>query len=159
MKKLIFTIGFLSFAVLGLVAQTTRQNETREEARKRIDASKVAYITTYLELSSKESSEFWPLYNIYQAEMRELRNNRGERKKIEEMTEAEASTRLDAYLTWSTKINALTNQHMQKFRKVLSDKKVLMLLKAENDFKKQMVKRYADRNSDRGDKSRDEKDK
>ena len=159
MKKLIFTLGFLSFLILGLSAQDARSNETREEARKRIDASKVAYITTYLNLSSEESAVFWPLYNAYQTEMREIRGDRSKRKKIADLNETEASIRLEQYLSRSKQMNALTNQHVEKFRTVLSDKKVLMLLKAENDFKKQMVKRYADRKGERDDKIRDEEDK
>lgn len=150
MKKIILLLAFVLSILSISIAQSGDKDHNREESRKRIEASKVAYMTTYLDLSSDESAKFWPIYNQYQSELKALRGERGERKEISEMTDAEASNKLDQYIANSKKKLDLNTKYMTKFRSVLSDKKVLMLTKAEGEFKKQMVNRYADR---RGSKS------
>lgn len=158
MKKLILSIAFfLSILSMG-IAQSGDKSHNHEDSRKRIEASKVAYITTYLDLSSEESAKFWPIYNEYQAEIKALYGDRGQRKKTSELTDAEATTKLDQYITISSKKSDLKSKYMTKFRSVLSDKKVLMLTRAEGEFKKQMVKRYAERKGKRdGDKGKRKK--
>ena len=145
MKNIILSLAFiLSFLSLS-IAQGGNNSEDREASRKRIEASKVAYMSTYLDLSSDEAAKFWPVYNEYQAELKALYGDRGERKKTSELTDAEATNKLDQYISMSSKKSDLKVKYMTKFRTVLSDKKVLMLSRAEGEFKKQMVKRYAER--------------
>jgi hypothetical protein len=43
-----------------------------------IEAVKVAFITQKLNLSSSQAEKFWPLYNNYQREMREIFKQRRE---------------------------------------------------------------------------------
>jgi len=149
MKKLILSLVFILSVLSISIAQGNDRPQNREDASKRIEASKVAYMTTYLDLTTAESAKFWPIYNEYQAKLKELRDERGERKEISEITDAEASARIDQYLARSAKKTEIKAKYITKFRSVLSDKKVLMISKAEGEFKKQMVKRYADRRGDR----------
>lgn len=142
MKKLLLSISFLIGFVALNMAQTT---ENEEASRKRIEASKVAYITSYLDLSTGEAEKFWPVYNEYQTKSKALREQRGKRKSYDEMTDADASARLDKYIDLSAKRSALKIEYINRFRAILSDKKVLMLNKAESDFRKQVVKKYAER--------------
>jgi len=144
MKKSILSLAIILSFAASTFAQDGDRQRNREESRKRIEASKVAYMTTYLDLSSEEAAKFWPVYNEYQAELKALRGNRGERKKTSELSEAEATEKLNQYITMSSKKAGITEKYIAKFRTILSDKRVLMLLKSEGDFKKQMVKRYAE---------------
>ena len=152
MKKLLLSISFLlGFAALN-IAQTT---ESEEASRKRIEASKVAYMTSYLDLSTIEAEKFWPVYNEYQAKSKALREQWGKRKDYDQMTEAEASSMLDKYMDISAKRSTLKLDYMKRFRTILSDKKVLMLNRAESDFRKQVVKKYAERKRSNDNPNRD----
>ena len=53
------------------------ENRPRKE---KVEAMKIGFITDYLDLSSEEAKEFWPVYNKYQDEMEVLR--RGRRQNI-----------------------------------------------------------------------------
>ncbi len=149
MKKIILSFGLLLFITGLSIAQDHDKKHDHEESRKRIEASKAAYMTTYLDLSSEEAAKFWPVYNEYQEEMKSM-YKRGEQMKISEMSDAEASKRLDQHITMSSDRSNLTAKYLTKFRSILPDKKVLMLTRAEGEFKKQMVKRYANHKGKKG---------
>jgi len=91
------------------------------------------------------SKKFWPVYNEYQKAKKDLYGPRGERKKTSELTDAEATAKLNKYISMETEKANLKASYLEKFRIILTDKKVLMLTRAEGEFKKQVVKRYADR--------------
>ena len=68
MKKLIIILFFL-FPLLAL-AQNPRLGEEK------IEATKIAFFTQKLSLSSDEAKIFWPIYNDYQKEQGNLRRER-----------------------------------------------------------------------------------
>lgn len=41
----------------------------------RLEALKIAYITKNLDLSPEEAQKFWPIYNLYSAELKQARQN------------------------------------------------------------------------------------
>ena len=45
----------------------------REENRNKIKTLKIAYITEQLSLTEKEAEKFWPIYNVYEDQMNQLR--------------------------------------------------------------------------------------
>ena len=147
MKKIFFTLSFLLFATCIAFGQRGNSNMS-EESRKKIEASKVAYMTTYLDLTADESARFWPVYNEYQEKVHEMRKARGERKKISELTDSEATIRLDKYLAYEAQKLQLKKEYIAKYRKIISDTKVLMIYYAESEFRKQMVKRYTENKGD-----------
>lgn len=160
MKKIILSIACIIGLAALSIAQDGDRSKNREESRKKLEASKVAYITSYLDLSAAESADFWPVYNEYKKAHKELKGAKGDRKKVSDMTDAEATTKLDQYISMSTEQAALKAKYLKKFRLILSDKKVLMLNRAESEFKKQVVKRYADgRRGDRQGGSRGDQKK
>lgn len=114
--------------------------------KERIRALKVAYITEKLDLTVKESQAFWPIYNIYEAQMEEIHTK--ERKHLRSLKDnwegiseekAQESVRLlldtqqDRYNSKETLINQL--------RSVISYKKTLLLMKAEEDFKRDLIRK------------------
>jgi len=156
MKKLILSfVCILGIASMS-IAQDGDKRANREDSRKKLEASKIAYMTSYLDLSIEEAANFWPIYNEYQKAKKDLQGPKGERKKTADLTDAEATDRLNTYISMESKKAQLIATYIEKFRTVLSDKKVLMLTRAEGEFKKQVVKRYADRR--RGGKPGGERD-
>lgn len=68
MKRILFTLFcFLGFAVAGL-SQTVTPKDGRT-----LEAYKIAYLTRKLNLSIDEAQRFWPLYNKYVDEIRQVK--------------------------------------------------------------------------------------
>ncbi|MBT8221177.1 MAG: hypothetical protein KJP00_15220, partial [Bacteroidia bacterium] len=141
MKKLIL----LSIMMLAMGISLSAQKTDRDDAdsKKKVEASKVAFITTYLDLSSDEAAKFWPVYNEYKNKSSDLRSKMNNKRKAAELTDDESTTKLDAMLEADSKKVTLKKTYYTKFRDILSDKKILMLMEAEREFRKQMVRHYA----------------
>ncbi len=137
MKKLFFIL-FLS--VISLQAQ--------EGKHEKIKALKTAYITDQLALTSSEAERFWPIYNSYEEKFHSLkRQERNEifqklRDGIEKLTDAEANELIDKNLIIETNELELRKQMTIELRKVISPKKIILLKKTENDFKRELLERY-----------------
>ena len=113
--------------------------------REKYEAEKVAYITKQLNLSVKESQEFWPLYNEYQNKkddifisLRKIHKNIV--KDFDNISDQDAEKALNQISDLKVQQAELSKEYEKKFLKVLPPKKVLLLYKAERDFKKTLLK-------------------
>lgn len=133
---LIVLISFSSFA--------------QKDKHERIKALKTAFLTEALELSSKEAQAFWPIYNehsdqlhdLYERERREVKDKL---KSAENMSESTYETLLETHLTIDESKMSLRRTLVENLEGVISKKKVLKLFKAEDDFRKKLIKEYRDR--------------
>ena len=117
-----------------------------ERKGERIESFKIAFITKRLDLTSEEATRFWPVYNQYQSELKELRDKN---KKvlmnayinIETMSDKEIELVLDdEYAFKQNELNVI-KKYLPQFKLVLPVRKVAKLFKAEEDFKTELLKR------------------
>ena len=135
MKTLTSIVFILSFSLI-----TFGQSN-----RDKIKTLKIAYITEKLDLSEKEAQQFWPIYNNYEEENSKLRNEASEtRKKInfETLSEEDAKQFLKDMRLNDKKRQATENDFIDRLTKLISAKKVIMLHKIEDDFKRKMFDEY-----------------
>ncbi|MGO3182119.1 MAG: hypothetical protein ACTIJ9_04730 [Aequorivita sp.] len=137
MKNLLFI--FL-FSIAGLQAQ--------EGKHEKIKALKTAYITDKLALTSTEAERFWPIYNKYREEFHTLKVQEHNdifqklHNGIEKLTDIEANELIDKDLSIEASKLALRKEMTSELRKVISPKKIILLKKTENDFKRELLERY-----------------
>lgn len=119
----------------------------RKENRDKIKSLKVAFITEHLALRAKEAQQFWPVYNDYEDKREALR--RKERTQIRnkirdaaDLTEKEAALLLTQYLSFEEEEEELDRSFLKEISKVISAKKTLLLLRSEEEFKRQLIKQY-----------------
>ena len=137
----------LLFVGTGLYAQNDRKD--------RIKALKTAFITERLDLSSAEAEKFWPIYNAYETKMEGIR--KGERREIhmklkgglESISESEASALIDKSIAYREKEIANRKLLIQDLSSAISAKKIIRLIKAEDDFKRKLLERMKKRNKNR----------
>lgn len=137
MKKLFFIL-FLS--AISLQAQDGKHEK--------IKALKAAYITEKLALTSSEAEKFWPIYNSYWVKYHALKMQ--ERcdiyeklcEGIENYTDKEANEMIDKNLSIEASELELRKQLTVELRKVISPKKIILLKKTEDDFKRKLLERY-----------------
>ena len=113
----------------------------------KIKSLKVAYITEKLSLDSKEAQEFWPIYNEYEEKRHALiRKEHSQIKdKLEssdDLSEEESKKLLTLKISIEEDEEELDKAFLIKVSKVTSAKKALLLLKAEEDFKRDLIKQY-----------------
>jgi hypothetical protein len=143
MKKYIYLVAIIATISLNAMAQKGE----------RLEAMKIGFITERLNLSSDEAKIFWPVYNKFTEDLKKLRQStKGkiaeEMDEMPAMTDAEAEKVLNDMVSFKINEAELLKKYATEFKKVLPVKKVVLLFKAENDFKRELLKKLAQRNRD-----------
>ncbi|MGI8893298.1 MAG: hypothetical protein ACR2GN_07530 [Bacteroidia bacterium] len=143
MKNLIFTLLFI---FSGLIAFTQPGEKKFEERKEKIEALKVAFITKELNLTTEEAKSFWPVYNKFEEEMHTLRKSRrSERREmkaeIENMGDKEAEQFVNNEIAFRQNELDIIKKYHPQFKQVLPVKKVALLIRAEEDFKRELLRK------------------
>lgn len=151
LHKSVLAIAIALFSFVGL-----SQDETPKQSKKdKIEQLKIAYITKELDLSTEEAEKFWPVYNemnealkaekkARRAKTNELRNN------FETLSEKQIEEKTIAILDSEIAEAELKKTHTQKIAKVIGYKKMVMLLRVEKQFKKELLNRLNERKGQGG---------
>ena len=142
--KFLIAIVFLSFFTNSFAQRGERKKDE-------IESFKIAFITKRLDLTTDEATKFWPVYNQYQDELKDLRvkNRRAllnVYQNIETMSDAEIAKVLDDELAFKQNELNVTKRFLPQFKTVLPVRKVAKLFKAEEDFKTELLKRMQQNN-------------
>jgi hypothetical protein len=137
MKK----IAFITVLLLSLSSVYAQKFE-------KVKALKTAFITDRLDLSSSEAEKFWPIYNQYEKELHQFQvidrltilNQISESGGIKIMTEKDASILIQKVLDLNDKIHNAEKDKYIALKKVISSQKILLLIKTEEGFKKELFK-------------------
>ena len=148
MKKLKQTLLFCF-----LLASITSfgQKEKWEEKKNQIETQKIAYITSKINLTPKEAEVFWPLYNQMQKERDVLTQEHGKSMKkihdgdINTMSDEELTKIANSEFEFEQKMLDLKKKYHSEFLKVISIKKIVLLEKAEHEFRKELLKKLKDK--------------
>jgi hypothetical protein len=118
--------------------------------RDRIKTLKVAFITERVGLTSEEAQQFWPIYNEHEDNLEEIR--RKERAELEvniaraqDLSNTDSERLLDRLLELQFEKQKVDQEFLSRLRTVIPAKKVLLLVKAEEDFKRQMIQEFRKR--------------
>ncbi|SRX55730.1 hypothetical protein [Aequorivita sp. CIP111184] len=147
MKKLFF--------IFLLATVTINAQDGKHE---KIKALKTAYITEKLALTSSEAEKFWPVYNRYEEKFHDLRKKEKSeifqklRNGLDNLNETEANNLIDKSLSLESEELELRKQMITELRNVISPKKIIILKKAEDDFKRELLDRYRQSKGEKGSK-------
>ncbi len=122
----------------------------RNQAQERIKTLKVAFITERLSLSSSEAQAFWPIYNAHEENLeglkrRERREIRSKLVDFESLSEREAANLLQQSMALEKEKHSLNMQFMDEISQVISAKQAFLLIRAEEDFKKRLLREIQQR--------------
>ena len=119
--------------------------EERKERQELIQAQKVAFISSQLELTTAEAEKFWPVFNEYEAEIEKVRRaHRTEMKKlkdIDNLSEEEAYAITEKVLNLEGKNSKIRKDYLVKFAAVLGKKKAAKVYIAEEKFKRELLRK------------------
>lgn len=135
-NKYIFIFAFCLFG-LAIIAQPGTK-------RDKIEALRVSFISQKVILTTQETQLFWPLYNEYNDKLDNIKKSFRQQfiKDVDFnlLTEKEAEAYLNAELSVKQKEYELNKEYYDKFKKVLPIKKIALIRRAEEDFKKELIK-------------------
>jgi hypothetical protein len=105
-----------------------------------IEAVKVAFITQKIDLSSSQAEKFWPIYQDYQREIREVFKQRKEAR-----NQKNGNDKVDGELDFEGRLLEVRKKYKQEFSKVIPPEKVLQFYSAEREFRETMIKELKER--------------
>lgn len=135
--KHIISILILMLSINITFAQTDSKKD-------KIDALRVSFITKKVAFTNQESQAFWPLYNEMNDKLEAARKTfklqYNAKTNYDFATDKEAEAYLAAEVNLKQKEFEIYRDYYEKFKKVLPVKKVAAVKRAEEDFKKELIK-------------------
>jgi predicted DNA-binding transcriptional regulator YafY len=127
MKKFIL---FSALALLG--GALTAQDDKIENFKK-------DFLLKELELTPQEAEAFFPIYNEYSGKRKEAR--RSLRREMQNLNTDAGNSSVDKLMDKEQDMVDLQKEYLDKFRKVIPEKKVIKLLEAEKKFKMMLLQK------------------
>ena len=134
-----------------LAGMSASAQPDRGDWKERMQSGKIAFLTMEIGLTPDEAQKFWPIYNQVSEEldkaMHETFASYMELEKAlnENKADKEISKCLDRYLDALEKQNEIRDDSVEKYRKILTDKKVAKIFVAEEKFRRQHIRRLHSR--------------
>ncbi len=140
MKKVIALVVLLcSFMSVLRAAGGCDQHLSREEFR----AKQKAYIIEQAGLTKDEAAKFFPIYFELQDKKKKLNDESWEvmrRSKDEKVTEAQYEGINEKVINNRIAADQLDKNYLSKFKKILSNKKIFLVQRAEMRFHREMIR-------------------
>ena len=117
--------------------------------KKQVEADRVGVYTRILNLTPAEAQKFWPVFNAYQDELEKnraiIRQKREDViKNYDKMTDAAFEGTIDEFTTLAQNELDIRKKYIVEFKKVLPVRKVILLQKAEMEFKRELLHSFRD---------------
>ena len=133
----------LTLIILFSITATVLFGQKVGTTSEKIETYRVAFFTQKLDLTEEESKDFWPVYNAYQKELKQLRGSEHKlsRGSYEEMSDEELEKAIEKRFEIRQKQLDLEKQYYKKFKAVLPMKKVAKLPRVERAFRSELLKK------------------
>jgi len=137
MRKVASVLVFAAVAVIGATISQAQDRSDIAASRAATEADRQAIVGRNLPMTDEQAKAFWPAYRDYRGEMEKL----GDRivnlmldfsKSYEKLTNEQATSMLNDYLSIETDGAKLRTEWVPKFGKILPPKSVVRLFQIEN---------------------------
>ena len=148
MKK-ILVIAFL-LVTSGVIAQENQQatEKASENARAKLDAARIALITDRLSLTPEQAQAFWPLYNEYAEQRRQMHMEYKEKRQgldLQNLSEQQQKELLNQRIEEKQRQLNLESKYGERLLNVINARQLMALKKAEEDFRAMILRRIEQR--------------
>jgi hypothetical protein len=140
-----FLTGILIILITSAQVFSQPPGSGMEDKREEIESMRIAFITKRLELSPEDSQRFWPVYNELDGELQAMRKkHRAEAKDFEsgldQLNDSQIEDHLQKRFAHRQEELDLRKKYHGEFKEVLSMQQVAKLYRAEEDFKRELLK-------------------
>jgi Spy/CpxP family protein refolding chaperone len=130
------------------------QGDKMKDKKEQIKALKVSFLTTELDLTTREAEKFWPIYNTFDDKQFEIRHqkmkafkNRMSDSAIDQMSDKEANVLLSQMESADEELYLSRKQFTNNLKVVLPTVKIIKLRKSEEDFNRKLLHQYRNKSS------------
>ncbi|MCF8363857.1 MAG: hypothetical protein K9G70_14670 [Prolixibacteraceae bacterium] len=152
---------YLKLIILGFLISFSAQSFAGKRVQDKFDyekfkSEKIAFFTDALDLTPDEAAVFWPVYNEYEKKKWELMKERRQFEKdlddndLDKLSEEECIALTRKFSSLPQEDAELNKEYNEKFLKVLPAQKVVKLYITEMDFRHHMLRKYRDKDDDKG---------
>lgn len=155
MKKILVIAASLFLLSSALYAQSGQgERMNKGERKEKVEAMKIAYLTNQLDLTPTEAQQFWPVFNEYETKIQAIRQSRRKDKKegsdnLDQLTDKEVEALIDSEVGFRQKELDVLKEYHAKFKAVLPIRKVAKLYRAQEDFKRELLKKIQERKGEK----------
>jgi Spy/CpxP family protein refolding chaperone len=147
----VLALSVFTFSAVMFVTPSFAQRKSEEEL-KQIQDAKVAVITNRLNLTTEQSTEFWPVYNEYSRKRRDIHREQrkiiSDKKSTGTVTDEQVLANLKEVQDLRQKELDLEKEYQNRFLKVISATQLAELYKAEKSFNDMLLQRLRQRRPD-----------
>lgn len=144
MKRVVIIIIVIATSVVGWA----QNQEPNGNAKSKLEAARIAIITERLNLTPAEAEKFWPLYNQFAQERRNLQQQALQARKgldMQNLTEEQSKRLVKAHQQFKQDKLDLENKYTARINNVITARQMIALKKAEDDFRKMILNRLEQR--------------
>lgn len=157
MKNIHKILLILSFCLPGILQAQERDPENgpqrqgmTKEQKEELESMKVAFLTKKLELTPDEAKKFWPVYNQAGNELDKLREARMKqhreiRDRKDQLTDKDYEKMVDNEIIYRQQELDIMKKYSSQYKQILPMRKVAMLYRAEEEFKKELLQRMREK--------------
>lgn len=154
-KHVITAICFLCISSMAFAQTGEKRMQVREQRLERVESMKVAYLTKKLNLDTESAQKFWPVYNEFNNQMKAIRNEhlqeiKEARQNWEGLTDKKKEELMQSKFHMEQAEVDLKKEYHETFKNVLSVDQVAKLYRAEEGFKKHLIREMRDHNRVQG---------
>ncbi len=148
MKKLIFLL------LVGWMIPAAAQNQKTVNADKLIE-KKLDFLRERLLLDDTQFRAFAPVFRRYETQRMALARQRHDlvkdlrKERLSQLSDADVSHRLDRILEIDEKMFLLKKEYYRQLKKILPPRKILALVRADNQFRRLLLQRRRHRAMER----------
>jgi len=142
MKTLTYTLLLTIFISVNAFSQGGKHMQKRNEIMKK----QIEFVISELQLTEKEKKEFVPIFKDFNLKKEEFYSEKRKRmfsfhKNSLNYSDADLTDLADFLVNTDLKLAELGKIYNEKFKKVLPPMKVILLHKAEHEFKRKLIKK------------------
>jgi hypothetical protein len=143
---LLLGFGYTSFGQLRPVHPVFRRPPNFEQRvirrQNKVEQVREVYISRRLKMTSDESEKFWPVYRRYQDALTAVREKQ---TKNSSKAQPDGADQVNNELFYEGEIVKIRQFYTNEFLKILPPDKVSELLKAEKEFRDELIKQLRER--------------
>lgn len=132
----------LILLIVGLYPAANAQDDSPGK-NEQMESMKIAFITRSLNLTPKEAAAFWPVYNEFSNQIKNIRKKEKDRtdafKSKANPDDQESDKYIADHFNGKQQEIDITRKYISEFRKVLPAFKVAQLITLDQEFKKQLL--------------------
>ncbi|MBK5284179.1 MAG: hypothetical protein JJE25_02160 [Bacteroidia bacterium] len=125
--------------------------------KEKLESLKIGFLTERLKLTPDEAKVFWPVYNQFQDELEKVRKQRREtfrnpNETFDDISDRDLEKMIDNEIILRQNELDIMKKYNPQFKQVLPIRKVALLYKTEEDFKRKLLTMISERKAERRNK-------